>query len=157
MFNYGVNVLMTYDNRSRADAEKLVLIPDWSKTSKWQPMDVDHIVELQLLTPLDRSSYDNFRNYELLDSSANSSSGSKLYWNVLKEQRLAFAVTRDRRYINERVVFDAVLMQYDTAAGERWTIDEIRTGQHIEVLLDMYGIRDHEPGGPEEREDEPEE
>jgi hypothetical protein len=143
LFEVGVDALMNEQGESRFQAERRVLLPDWSKTRLNQRMTVDHVLELQLLLPQDRGWSDGIGNYELLDASANSSSGIRLYNNVKWERERLFRETGAVGYLTQPLEFEMVdVNEGDGPLGEHWTVEEVRSGQHVEALLQLLGIPD---------------
>lgn len=110
------------------EGERRIRVPNWSRTAS-KPMEVDHIIELQV-TPLSmRGVFNEPDNFELLDRAANGSSGSQLSASIAAER--AIQVAHDPSLANAVIPFDSVVMAggFD---GERWSIDAIRAGQQLD-------------------------
>ena len=98
-------------------------------------MDVDHIIELQLGGLLGNEELDRFDNYELLDSSTNSSVGSTLDKALIAER------ARLNRECPKKVVpnWDHVMLVFSLpifagggkAPGQRWSSKQILAGEHL--------------------------
>jgi hypothetical protein len=109
--------------------EELIRIPNWTPTGARSPMEVDHIIELQV-TPPPREYYDHIDFYELLDRSANGNSGNVLRANIAEER--AKQVAFDPTAANRVLKFDAVGIK-GGINGERWTLDEIQAGEQLDA------------------------
>jgi hypothetical protein len=109
--------------------EELIRIPNWTPTGARSPMEVDHIIELQV-TPPPREYYDHIDFYELLDRSANGNSGNVLRANIAEER--AKQVAFDPTAANRVLKFDAVGIK-GGIDGERWTLDEIQAGEQLDA------------------------
>jgi hypothetical protein len=116
--------------------ERRIRVPDWSHTNgpKTIQMQVDHIVELQLTPATMREEFDSMFNWELLDSSSNVASRNILVANIATER--AEQVAFDPSAANRVLIFDEVTLDGGTA-GERWSIDEIRAGEQLDVYEGM--------------------
>lgn len=111
--------------------ERLIRLPNWSR-ARSTPMEVDHIIELQVTPAGMRDAFDVVDNYELLDRSANGTSGPRLRANIARER--AIQVAHDPTAAPRVLVFDRV--EPDSGQdGERWSSEEIRAG----AQLDAYG------------------
>jgi hypothetical protein len=111
-----------------ARGEARIRVPNWSRTRSVQ-MQVDHIIELQIAPPAMRSDFNGPDNFELLDSAANASSGNQMRWRIQEERARQVAV--DPSLANQVLFFDEVRL--DTGMpGERWSIDAIRAGRHLD-------------------------
>lgn len=108
--------------------------PDWSRTKPNVSMQVDHIVELQVVAQVDQARYDSIENYELLEESANKSSGSVLMHAIKKEREELFRETGDRAYLDGPLTFESVILGSAGVLGERWRPEEIREGEHLITL-----------------------
>lgn len=109
--------------------EELIRIPDWTPTGAKSPMEVDHIIELQV-TPAPREYYDHIDFYELLDRLANGNSGNVLRANIAEER--AKQVAFDPSAANRILKFDAVGIK-GGISGQRWTLDEIQAGKQLDA------------------------
>jgi len=118
-----------------AKQRKRVLKPDWAPDGSRKQMDVDHIIELQLGGLLGNEELDRFDNYELLDSSTNSSVGSTLDKALIAER------ARLNRECPKKVVpnWDHVMLVFSLpifagggkAPGQRWSSKQILAGEHL--------------------------
>jgi hypothetical protein len=117
---------------------KRVMKPDWAPDGTKKQMDVDHIIELQLGFLADELgvTLDAFDNYELLDSSTNSSVGSTLDKSLQKER------ARLKRECPEKVPnWDEVPLNFrlpifpggGKGPGQRWTSAQIMAGEHLDA------------------------
>jgi hypothetical protein len=115
------------------------LRPNWSRRMWFRfPMQVDHIIELQVCPPGEMAIWDSFANYELLDQASNGSSGPQLAANIRAERNRLVAVTGDFAWL----VRDLVFTQLEVMAGEpgqRWQADEIQQGQHYHARRRLLG------------------
>jgi len=127
--------LLTQLGRKYKPAHRGVYRPDdWSRSKLTAEMQVDHIVELQLVTQGDRGWADDIGNYELLEAAANRSSGSLLKEAVKKEREDLFAETGDRKYLDQPLAFERVILGDKGITGEHWTPEEVRAGEHLDTL-----------------------
>jgi hypothetical protein len=110
------------------DGEARVRKPHWTRT-RTTPMEVDHIIELQVAPPELRVIFDDVDNYELLDRDANGDSGRRLFNNI-RNERLNQAVY-DPSTVGRVLIFDAVEVD-GGIDGERWSSEEIRAGEHLD-------------------------
>ncbi|WP_420227695.1 hypothetical protein [Pigmentiphaga litoralis] len=110
------------------EGERRIRVPNWSRTAS-KPMEVDHIIELQVTPQSMRGVFNEPDNFELLDRAANGSSGSQLSASIAAER--AIQVAHDPSLANAVIPFDSVVMAggFD---GERWSIDAIRAGQQLD-------------------------
>jgi hypothetical protein len=110
--------------------EEQIRIPDWSRQRSID-MEVDHVVELQVTPDAARAHFNSMANYELLDEESNGTSGGLLAENIRKERQkqVAFDPTAATRVL----FFDEVVLDGGTS-GERWDVEEIRRGDHIDAL-----------------------
>jgi hypothetical protein len=118
-----------------------ILLPDWSRDHKRQPMNVDHIVELQVV-PRDEHTglWNSVVNYELLDGISNSLSGSQLKNNIIEERLRLARETGDETWLVRELVFDRV--ETDSGPrGSRWKREEIRSGEHLDAWAEHLGER----------------
>ncbi len=126
--------------RKYKEPYKGVYRPDWSRSKEKVEMQVDHIVELQLVTRADRGWADSIDNYELLEESANKSSGSILMAMIKKERARLFQETGDRSYLDGPLTFESVVLGGGGLLGERWSPEEIRGGEHLTALRVMNAV-----------------
>jgi hypothetical protein len=110
--------------------EALIRIPNWTPTGASSPMEVDHIIELQVTPAPQREIYDHMDFYELLDRSSNGNSGNVLRANIAAERAIqeAFDPTAKNRVLK----FDAVGIK-GGIDGERWTLNQIQTGKQLDA------------------------
>lgn len=116
-----------------------ILLPDWSRHFLGVPMEVDHIIELQVapLAPGNTEIWDNFDNYELLDESSNASSGRSLANNIERERQALAARTGNGVWLTGKLTFTAVEITGQGGPGQRWTKEEIRTGEHLDSFEEL--------------------
>jgi hypothetical protein len=126
------------------DVER-ILIPDWSKEALGVNMEVDHIVELQVVPDNQQEIWDNFGNYELLDETSNGRAGPQLQQNIAAERRELARQTGSQSWLSRDLVFDQVVPQ-DGPSGQRWVEDEIRGGDHLDIIDDLNGPRPFDAG-----------
>jgi uncharacterized protein DUF4157 len=115
--------------------ERRVRVPDWSRTAS-KPMEVDHVIELQVTPASMRNEFNSIDNYELLDRAANGSSGPLLAANVAAER--AKQVAFDPSAAGRIVKFDAVELD-GGSEGERWSVDDIRSGRQLDAFEASLG------------------
>ncbi|MBA8889971.1 hypothetical protein FHW12_004218 [Dokdonella fugitiva] len=141
VFQRGMDML-TKDAKCGKDKDciarqrKRVLKPDWAPDGSKKQMDVDHIIELQLGGLLGNEALDQFDNYELLDSSTNSSVGSTLDKDLQKER--ARLKKECPKYVPN---WDHVMMVFSLpifagggkAPGQRWSRQQIAGGEHLDA------------------------
>jgi hypothetical protein len=111
------------------DGERRIRVPNWSRT-KSIPMEVDHIIELQVTPSSMRGIFNSMAYYELLDESANGTSGDQLRRNVAAERAKQEAA--DPTLKGQVLKFDDVQMG-GGSPGERWSADEIKAGEQLDV------------------------
>lgn len=111
--------------------EERIAIPDWSRETKHIAMEVDHIVELQLTPERYRAVFDDVDYYELLDRTANGSAGPRLRGNVAAERAKQEAF--DPSLIGQVIPFDKVELD-GGGTGQRWGVEEIRSGEQLDVF-----------------------
>jgi hypothetical protein len=112
-----------------ADGEKLIRAPNWSRT-KSIPMEVDHIIELQVTPDAKRDYFNSMANFELLDRPANGTSGPLIRANIARERAKQEAA--DPALKGQILKFDDVQMDGGTP-GERWSADEIKGGEQLDA------------------------
>jgi len=108
-------------------------IPNWSWSSPFISMTVDHVLELQVVPLGEEEIWDRPNNYELLDQSSNSSSGPKLKSNIRKERERLTRVTGDQGWMYDDLCFTR-LIATPGPSGQRWSVDAIRSGDHLSAL-----------------------
>ncbi|CAL9503605.1 hypothetical protein SUDANB95_03463 [Actinosynnema sp. ALI-1.44] len=131
-FRRGLAVLgLTAESERRLVS--LLFRPNWDRngTRHQRRFQVDHIVELQVVRPADRAVMDSFSNYELLDSTSNGSSGSRLAANITAE-RARLAGLYGPMWLTAVLRFTQVVPT-PPPSGQRWTSAEIEAGVHIDV------------------------
>ena len=116
-----------------ADGERRIRVPNWSRRGA-TPMEVDHIIELQVTPQGMRDEFNSASNFELLDRAANGSAGPLLAQNIAQER--AQQVAADPSVANQVLRFDQVVID-GGSAGQRWSIDEIRAGEHLDFIPDQ--------------------
>lgn len=142
---------------------KKLTIANWDKRGRVleHPLEVDHIVELQVGGWPNTATANEIENMELLDKSSNAAAGSKTRWNIIGTVRDYLEATgesnsqsdADEYMDNNTLVFDQVELDPDDSQGEvdenkYWTRAEIEAGRHLEDLEDLGNIG--EPGTPTE-------
>jgi hypothetical protein len=138
MYTLGMRILRSL-GMDQAQAHRAVLTPPWSRTVWDIPMSVDHVIELQLTFPHDRSWSNSIFNWALLDLSTNSSVGSRLANNIARERADLFAETWNFNYLFAPLIFETVVIDEYGSQGEHWDIHEIRRGDHVNALLNWIG------------------
>jgi hypothetical protein len=119
------------------DGERLIRVPNWSRT-RMIPMEVDHIIELQVTPAPMRDAFDSVFNYELLDRTSNGQAGNRLRQNIAAER--AKQVAYDPSAANRVLIFDQIVLD-GGQRGERWSSENIRHGKQ----LDAYRGSPHHP------------
>jgi len=121
------------------------LVPNWSREKK-PPVatEVDHVVELQLLGPSWRLLRwpNEFGNFELLDKSANASSGSVLDKKIEQER------AEQARYYGDpgwNTVYPLFFDRVEADGGgidatARWSDREVSDGEHVRALERLLGL-----------------
>lgn len=108
-----------------------ILRPNWSRDVPTMPMEVDHVVELQVLSPAQRDSWgDTISNWELLDEVSNRISGTAVRLNIIAERLRLVEETGDFRWMKARLVFTRVVAD-PGPRGHRWVAQAIRDGDHL--------------------------
>jgi hypothetical protein len=111
------------------DGERRIRVPDWSRT-KSVPMEVDHIIELQVTPDSKRDYFNSMANFELLDRPSNGTSGPLIQGNIARERAKQEAA--DPSLKGQVLKFDDVQLD-GGSPGERWRADEIKSGQQLDV------------------------
>ncbi len=131
-------------------------IPIWDRIKHGRTFQVDHIVERQIGGP------DNEGNYELLDASANMSSGSKLAHQIRSRIRGALGALREEhsgntniprptrwQYVKNNYIaqgggggisfrdFEFNLRGFSGEPGQYWSLGDIHEGRHARLLRPM--------------------
>lgn len=117
--------------------EKEIRAPNWSRTTSVL-MEVDHVVELQVTPDRLRGVFDDIDNYELLDRHSNGASGRRMRDNIRAERKKQEAF--DPSVKGRVLLFDAVTLD-GGAEGERWGVEEIRAGEHLDARAYGYARR----------------
>jgi len=115
---------------SGGDGERRIRVPNWSRRGN-TPMEVDHIIELQVTPPSMRNEFNSASNFELLDRAANGSAGPLMAQNIAQDR--AQQVAADPAAANQVLRFDQVVID-GGSVGQRWSIDEIRAGEHLDFI-----------------------
>jgi hypothetical protein len=111
------------------DGERQIRVPGWSGTRS-TPMEVDHVVELQVTPAVMRPLFNSIDNFELLDRAANGTSGPLLAANIAAER--AIQVAFDPTAAGRVLFFDRVEMD-GGGPGERWSVEQIRAGRQLDI------------------------
>lgn len=118
---------------------KRILRPNWSRDNPRTPMEVDHMVELQVLPKAQVDAWgDSFVNYELLDRLANGLSGGILQTNIRAERLRLMLETEDPTWATRVLKFTQVRVQ-PGPDGQRWLAEEIRSGDHLRTWRRQRG------------------
>ena len=142
---------------------ELAKIPIWDKKNNPSTFQVDHVVEHQL------GGKDDITNYELLEASANSSSGSSIAWEMNKRIKHAYDILnsdyyqnrsgkekpnlpnppeRPNQYVNKfleqkfTISFmsnDFKLKTNSDKSTPYWSASHIEKGQHFNVIKPLTG------------------
>jgi hypothetical protein len=132
--------------RGEVDVDDKVLVPHWSRTQKPKiPTEVDHVIELQLLGPNWRQFFpwsNTFGNFEVLDKSANASSGGAFNTGIRREREVQANYYNDQRW---RTTYDLVFDRVEADGGGqnasvRWLDQDVSNGEHIDALERLLGI-----------------
>lgn len=123
-----------FDQLGVSDARKLR--PNWTpdRYTQLEPMEVDHMVELQVTLPTEEAIWDSVSNYELLDRDSNGASGRLLHANITAERARIAGCTGDASWMVKPLQFDALEVQ-PGPPGERWLIDDIHGGEHLDAYV----------------------
>jgi hypothetical protein len=112
--------------------------PNWSRDVDGVPMEVDHVVELQVLPELEIDAWgDTFSNYELLDRPSNGSAGPQLRANIAAERRRLVSTTGNPAWATVDLIFTRVIAS--GTSGQRWSEDDIQRGEHYWALRRHMG------------------
>jgi hypothetical protein len=124
------------------------IVPKWDRKGGPRNHDIDHIVEMQL------DGAPAATNLQLLDASANRSSGSKLHWEIIKRIKAGLKYFNDAKVPNVpadtdiigadpptyNVFFEATDGFKLPTGGDGsmyWTRDEIKAATHLQQLKGM--------------------
>jgi hypothetical protein len=111
-----------------------ILIPTWSRASPKRgsvAFQVDHKVELQVTNPQLLDVFHNIHNFELLDSTSNVASRNRMF-PAIQAQRVVQDAA-DPAGAGLPRAFDVVTM-IGGRQGTRWTKEEIKNGEHLDVI-----------------------
>lgn len=131
-------IWLQFDRLGTLEARRLR--PNWTKNryTGLEPLEVDHMVELQVTLPNEQAIWDSVPNYELLDRESNGASGRNLYANITAERVRIAACTGDPSWMTRDLQFDALVV-LPGPAGERWLLDEIHEGKHYFAFVRLLG------------------
>jgi hypothetical protein len=119
-------------------SETDLILPYWSKSQVLTtPMQVDHIVEMQV-APIGREGeLDNMANYRLMDGRQNASVGSELSANV-RNLRGALQKRGGAAWETCDLTFDRVTAPYQKIPFT-WTKEELQAGAHLDAFDKRLG------------------
>jgi hypothetical protein len=132
------------------DADTLpgkLALPRWNSKGAWSLYDVDHIREMQL------GGENRFDNMEMLDSSANRSSGSQIHNEIVaklseaikpevgKGQKWRRTPSLDKVQSQYQVTFLAVKPALEVAGSPEnfWSRDTVTSGDHVKPMKQLTG------------------
>lgn len=101
-------------------------------------MTVDHVIEYQLRPIQGGDWVDEPWNFELLEPSANSSSGSKLKDNIKAERERLAKLTGDESWLKDDIQFTKVEVD-GTGQAERYSESDIETGKQLNDYKRLAG------------------
>lgn len=102
-------------------------------------MTVDHLIEYQL-RPLSGGDWvDGPWNFELLEPSANSSSGSTLKSNIKSERERLATLTGDDSWLTDDIRFTSVVVDGVDKSTERYLEGDIESGKHLRDYKKLTG------------------
>lgn len=140
-----------------------VIFPFWDRQQEVRTFQVDHRREDQM------GGDDNLENYELLDASANGSSGTQIARNINNQIDVAISVLQSPYYRNligggnrrisgdSSYIKDNYRLQFDTVrfnlgavenSDRYWSVDHITQGEHLNQLRPLTEIEVREFGNP---------
>ena len=112
-----------------------VIFPYWSLTTKYEknkPMEVDHLIEMQV-TPIGRESqFDTMFYYRLMDASSNGGAGAELMHNILKMREALAACYKDQGWMYRPIKFERVIASPSNNPGI-WTQEDLIAGRHLDA------------------------
>jgi len=146
---------------TRAELLPLAKLPIWDREKNATTFQIDHIVEHQL------GGNDTVANYELLEASANGSSGSSIAWEMNRKIKEAYDVFmspyyqtktdkpvlparpgRGNQYVNlfKDIGYNISFLDFNfglrTQSGmpdRYWSFDEINRGLHLDKIESLTG------------------
>lgn len=135
----------------------LLKVPQWDRTGRWMdfPMEVDHIVELQVGSWAGGTSgpANEIQNMELLDKSSNASAGSRTRTSIRRNvERFLEATGRPHEashitsYLAANdVPFNRVVPGTDGGDGgsQHWSRAEIQAGDHLQHVQGIGNVAEH--------------
>jgi hypothetical protein len=130
------NEWLDYGRRLGLPDER-ILRPDWDRRGASVPMQVDHRIEWQVRPLGDESTLDEPWNYELLDAASNRASGSAIDANIQAERQRIATETGDQSWLARDFTFTAV--EGGGSAGQRWSLEQITNGVHLQVYARRHG------------------
>jgi hypothetical protein len=117
-----------------------ILRPRWTAAQFWPDMEVDHRIEMQVTTIGGERQFDQPWNYELLDDVTNGTSGNSMRLNILAERQRLATTTGDPTWLTRDILqFHQVMAQPGAINAGRWTYEQVRDGEHIDVYEFGYG------------------
>ena len=126
-----------------ATVARELTLPTWTRSGEAKSYDVDHIVELQLANWNADSWANTPANMELLESSANRSSGARIKSNIESKVQGFIDATGGACGSNKSRVMQENHLEFERAApcggpavsaDDFWTRDQIRRGDQVESV-----------------------
>jgi Domain of unknown function (DUF4157) len=121
------------------EGENRIRVPDWTRTrgprvdrpkAPEVKIAVDHKIELQVTPASMRDAFDSVDNYELLTETANVASRNRIRANINAERAKQVACDSSKK--DQVLTFDRVELG-DGQPAERWTSEEIRSGEQLDA------------------------
>jgi len=110
-----------------------VITPYWSRTERLSgPMEVDHIIEMQV-TPINNwKKFDTMAFYRLMDASKNGPAGPELDENIARMREALTECYQDQSWMYRLLRFEKVAAS-PTNRPDIWTKDDLVAGKHIDA------------------------
>ncbi len=137
---------------SKQQRDRNILRPFWTprrilgtdQAGTQRRMTVDHVIEWQVRPLCGENWIDEPWNFELLEPSANSSSGPRLSGNIERERRRLAQQTKDPTWITDDIKFTKVETEADVSGTERYAEKAIEDGKHLKDYQRLTG-REEDP------------
>lgn len=119
---------------SRRQLFELAQIPTWDENNNPTTFQVDHIVEHQL------GGGDAVNNYELLEASANGSSGSSIAWEMNRRLKHAYDILKSAYYTNDSRTEKPALPPRPSRANQYVNTFKYQQGYEISFLSNDFTL-----------------
>lgn len=110
-----------------------VIFPHWSNRRVYaSPMQVDHVIEMQVTPVGMEGAFDIMAWYRLMDASSNLGAGPELEANIRKIREAMWACTGDETWMQRLIIFEAVAESTSNFPGI-WSSEDLVAGRHLDA------------------------